>query len=79
MTNEEPEEIRCEMVLEYESHERAKMVADSLAPDNEDYLEMEVDGDSIICKTASEDNMSLLHTLDDFLSCVSVAEKTFDE
>lgn len=67
--------VRCSLVLGFESADEAEKVHRSVALDNEGYLETRVEGDTIVAEIAADSLKSLLHTLDDFLSCVSVAEK----
>ncbi len=43
--------------------------------DNERFVHMVVEGKKIKSTAESESIPSLIHTLDDFLSCVSVAER----
>ncbi len=68
--------IRCEMTLEYEDTETAKKIAGALSPDNEDYIKVEVRGSTIHCEASADTPMQLLHTIDDFLACVTIAEDT---
>ncbi len=66
--------IRCEINLEYDDMETAEKIAGALSPDNEDYIEVEVRGSTIHCEASADSPMKLLHTLDDFLACVAIAE-----
>lgn len=72
-------EIDCKLILEYEDEETANMIADSLDPDNGDYIDLEVVDNKIMCRTEGSSSMHLLHTIDDFLSCLSVAENTLEK
>ncbi len=67
------------MTLEYEDKHEAEVVASSLSPDNEDYIELEVKCSKIECVAKAETPKKLLHTIDDFLACVTVAEETLKE
>ncbi len=66
--------LSCEMNLEYDDIETAEKIAGALSPDNEDYIEVEVRGSTIYCIATADSPMKLLHTLDDFLACVAIAE-----
>lgn len=66
----------CTLRIDYNSSEEAEAVARSLEPDNQGYIETEVRGSSLLCFARAEDPLSLLHTLDDFLACLTVAEET---
>lgn len=67
--------ISCTLEFDYDSEDEAEAVARAVAVDNEGFIEMKVDGKKIISTAESESIPSLIHTLDDFLSCVSVAER----
>ncbi len=71
--------LRCEMILEYQDERTAKNVAAAISPDNEDYIKVEVHGSKIYCEALAHSPMKLLHTLDDFLACVTVAEDAVKE
>jgi len=55
--------------------EVAEKVHRSVALDNEGHLTSGIEGSSIIAEIHSDSLNSLLHTLDDFLACTSVAER----
>ena len=66
--------VRCVIELEYPSEDVARRVHRSVSLDNEGYLVSEVRGSFISAIVEADSLSSLLHTLDDFLSCVGVAE-----
>lgn len=68
-------EIDCTLRLDYESKEQAMIVKDSIEPDNEDYVKLELEDSTLICKSEGEP-LHLLHTVDDLLMCVDLAENT---
>jgi len=67
--------VKCTLRLEFENSESAKKVHSAVELDNEGYLKSRVDGPFIHAEIEAESLKSLLHTLDDFLSCTAVAEK----
>ncbi|MFO7791816.1 MAG: KEOPS complex subunit Pcc1 [Candidatus Saliniplasma sp.] len=67
--------ITCKVVLEYNDTKSAELIASSVSPDNEGYIELEVKGTTIECFAGAETPKKLLHTLDDFLACVAIAEE----
>ena len=71
----ESSKVSCRIVLEYASDEEALRVHRSVSLDNEDYIRTEVSGNTIIAEVSASSLNSLLHTLDDFMACASVAEK----
>ncbi len=67
--------ISCTLEFEYDSEDEAQAVAGAVEVDNEGFVTMNVEGRRITSTAESESIPSLIHTLDDFLYCVSVAEK----
>ncbi len=67
--------IECELKLDYKDEKTASVIGKSIEPDNEGFVEMDIDGSTINCKMKSEELMQLLQTVDDLLSCVTVAEE----
>lgn len=63
------------MKLRFLDSETAIIIKNSLSPENKDFLKSWVEGDTIFCTTESDDPMRLLHTLDDYLSCLGIAEQ----
>jgi len=66
--------VRCSIEIDYPSEEIAKRVHRSVELDNQGYIHSEVRGRTILVQAEAESLKSMIHTLDDFLSCVSVAE-----
>ena len=66
--------VTCELHLEFPSHEVADKVHRSVVLDNQGYIVSKVDGSAIVARVEAESLRSLLHTMDDFMACVSVAE-----
>lgn len=67
--------VRCTLVLEFASTAEAEKVHRSVELDNQGYVSTRVVGNAIHAEMTSSSLNSLLHTLDDFLACASVAEK----
>ena len=74
MTIEE-NRVTCEIVLRFPSSNSACKVFHAVEQDNSGYVDAKQEDDSIVAVINASTLRSLLHTLDDFLSCVSVAEK----
>ncbi len=68
-------QVICTLELRFRSESEAVKVHKSVEQDNEGYLESEVCGEVIRAKITAGSLKSALHTLDDFMSCISVAEK----
>ncbi len=67
--------VRCTLVLEFASPQEAEKVHRSVELDNQGYVATRVVGSAIHAEMTATSLNSLLHTLDDFLACASVAEK----
>jgi hypothetical protein len=65
----------CEFSLEFEDEDKAKKILESVRLDNGEWIAARLDGRRIVCHASSESVGGLLHTAEDFLSCVSLAEK----
>lgn len=67
--------VRCTLTLEFESKDDAEKVHRSVELDNLGYLESAVKENLIIADMEADSLKSLLHTLEDFLACTSVASR----
>jgi tRNA threonylcarbamoyladenosine modification (KEOPS) complex Pcc1 subunit len=67
-------EAFCELRLSFGSVADAEKVHKSVELDNQGYIESKVEGSSIVARIEADSLRSLLHTLDDFLACVGVAD-----
>ncbi len=72
---EESARVKCDIELAFDSSESAEKVHASVEQDNEGYVSSRVEGAVLKAHLEADSLKSLLHSLDDFLSCVSVAEK----
>lgn len=50
-------------------------MAAALAPENGKYLATRVEGNVLVAEASAEGALSLLHTLDDALACLSAAQR----
>jgi len=70
--------IRCRLILEYDDEKTARIVYDSVRIDDGRFVDTRLDKNKVIAGMTSVSPASLLHTLNDYLACVSVAEKVMD-
>ncbi|HDS59164.1 MAG TPA: hypothetical protein ENN54_02570 [Thermoplasmatales archaeon] len=68
--------VTATLRLEYASPDEAERIARTLAPDNQGYIQVTVSGNVILATATASTAGSLRHTLDDFLACLSLAERT---
>jgi len=67
--------VRCSLHIQFASETDAERVHRSVELDNEGYVESKLDGATMSALIEAESLKSLLHTLDDFLACVGVADR----
>ncbi len=71
--------IECEISLCYDSKKKAEQVFESVKVDDFDFVRSSVQKCCLKAKIQAESISSLLHTLDDYLSCAGVAEDIVDK
>ena len=69
--------VKALLTLEYESKEIAERVLLSLTVDNYSFISCKREKNKIICCAEAKEVSTMLHTLDDFLSCVITAESVY--
>lgn len=67
--------VRCSLHLDFPSREEAEKVHRSVELDNQGYVSTRIEGKVVVAEIEASSLNSLLHTLDDFLACASIAEK----
>ena len=68
----------CKMELEFRDETTARNIARALELDNQGYVKTRVEGNILHVSSESDAIMSLRNTLDDFLACVTVAQKSLE-
>jgi len=71
--------VTCDVVIEYDDAKKTENVSRSIEVDNLGFVESQINGRQLEAHIESKSISSLLHTLDDYLACVSVAEKIVDK
>lgn len=71
--------VKCDVVIEYDDPKKVDTVFKSIEVDNLDFIKSKRSGKRLEAHIESKSVSSLLHTLDDYLACVSVAEKVLDK
>ena len=67
--------ITCNVKIEYKDIKEADKILKSIEVDNLDYIRSERKGKVINTDIKSNSISSIIHTIDDYLACVSIAEK----
>jgi hypothetical protein len=66
---------RVSMSFELDSPEQAKAVAAAVKVDDGGYVKTEVKGKNVLASAEADNPKAMMHTLDDYISCASVAIK----
>lgn len=69
----------CKITIDFDNEKKVKNVFKSIEVDNLRFVKAYVKGKTLEADIESRSVSSLLHTLDDYLACVSVAEKIVDK
>lgn len=65
----------CTLIFTYSSKNSAIAILNSTKPDNYEFVKAKVKGNQLISEIKAKNISSLIHTIEDYLSCVSMAEK----
>jgi tRNA threonylcarbamoyladenosine modification (KEOPS) complex Pcc1 subunit len=65
--------------LDLGSEEMARLVASSIGPDNEGFVSTEIKGGTLILRMEAGSIQSMLHTVEDLLSCVAISLRALDK
>ncbi len=68
-------QVDCRIEIEYEDEVQAKNVASSISLDNGKYAQSEVVGRRLIITCSAPSAPSMLHTLEDLMACLKVADQ----
>ena len=71
--------VETTIELDYDSEAEAIAVMEAIEPDNAPYVEAERSGTKLTIRARSSTAGQMLHTLEDLLACVKVAEDAFRE
>jgi tRNA threonylcarbamoyladenosine modification (KEOPS) complex Pcc1 subunit len=69
----------CDVVIEYETEEKARVILQAIEVDNMDFVTCTLQKRELHAHIESKSVSSLLHTLDDYLACVTVADRVVDK
>jgi tRNA threonylcarbamoyladenosine modification (KEOPS) complex Pcc1 subunit len=72
-------QVNCEIVIDFDDLQDVKTVLNSIKVDDFDFVKSKVNGKKLNANIKANSISSLIHTLDDYLSCLSVAMKVLDK
>lgn len=67
--------VNCTLELEFRDKNVAEIVLRSVKVDDYKFVRSIVKGKKIIARIESKNVLSMIRTIDDYLSCVSIAER----
>lgn len=70
---------KCKLEIDFESESGVKKIVKAVSVDDFNFVKTKVSGKKLVAEIDSNSVSSLLHTLDDYLACVSVASKVLDK
>lgn len=68
--------MRCVVELNYESEDMADLVFNSTKPDDDNFVRTEISGKTVVAIIEAGSLESMRRTVDDFLACASLAERS---
>jgi len=71
--------VNCSLSIDFDDPDKAKTVLKSVKVDDFDFVKSKIIKNKLQAEINSDNVSSLLHTLDDYLACVSVAMKVLDK
>ena len=72
-------DVRCEVVIDFDDLKKAKTVLRSIRVDDFDFVKSKISNNRLEASIKAKSISSLIHTLDDYLACISVAMKIVDK
>ena len=66
---------RASLALHFDTAEQAARLAASLAPDDDGFVKVRVEGATIVAEATSDTPLGLLRTLDEVLATLTAAQK----
>ena len=71
--------VNCSLSIDFDDPDKDKTVLKSVKVDDFDFVKSKIIKNKLQAEINSDNVSSLLHTLDDYLACVSVAMKVLDK
>lgn len=72
-------EVKCELEIEVENKEKINTILKSVKVDDFNFVDSKIDGNRLRATIKASSITSLLHTLDDYLSNISVVINILDK
>ena len=69
----------CDIEIEFDDYSQVENVLKAVEVDDFDFIKSKLNDKKLKAHIESKSISSLLHTLDDYLACISVAAKVLDK
>ena len=69
----------CKIEIDFKSSDKVKTIIKSIEVDDFHFVKSKISGKSLVAEISADSVSSLIHTLDDYLACVSIADKVVDK
>lgn len=70
--------VKAQIIIEYQTEQDAKIALKSLNPENENYLESEIEGEQLKFDLSGDSLRTFLATADDLIFCEMTVEKVLE-
>jgi tRNA threonylcarbamoyladenosine modification (KEOPS) complex Pcc1 subunit len=67
-------EVHCKILLQFSSEEQAQKIQQTVSIDDGSFVSSKINNNTLEASIKSNSLSSFLHTLDDYLACITVAE-----
>lgn len=71
--------VRCKLRIDFDSNEKTENVYKSIKVDDFSFVSSRINCNTLEAEIKADSISSLLHTIDDYLACITVAEKIVDK
>ncbi len=71
--------VTCTLKLQFETQKKAKNVFNSIHTDDASFMNTNINNNVMETIIETRSLSSMLHTIDDFLSCIQIAENIIKE
>lgn len=65
----------CRLTMKYKNKTVAESILGAVDVDDFDFVTSHIDEEKLVAEIKSDSLNSLIHTLDDYLACLNIAEK----
>ena len=71
--------VSCKLKIDFDSNEKTANVYRSINVDDFSFVSSKINNKTLEAEIEADSISSLLHTIDDYLACLSIAEKIVDK